>query len=59
MTGTPFADSSVGEFERETERNQDQDTQYAPLSSVWEGSDGELLERMLEFYASIPPRAHT
>lgn len=28
---------------------------YQPLSSVWEGSDGELLERMLEFYPSIPP----
>jgi len=29
--------------------------QHAPLSSVWEGSDGELLERMLTFYPSIPP----
>jgi hypothetical protein len=28
---------------------------YAPLSSVWEGSDGELLEAMFQFYASIPP----
>lgn len=28
---------------------------YAPLSSVWEGSDGELLEAMFEFYATIPP----
>lgn len=28
---------------------------YAPLSSVWEGNDGELIEAMLEFYASIPP----
>ncbi len=28
---------------------------YAPLSSVWEGSDGELIEAMLEFYATIPP----
>lgn len=29
--------------------------QYRPLSSVWEGSDAELLEQMLRFYPSIPP----
>lgn len=28
---------------------------YLPLSSVWEGSDGELLEAMLSFYPSIAP----
>lgn len=28
---------------------------YSPLSSVWEGDDGELLEQMLAFYAVIPP----
>jgi hypothetical protein len=28
---------------------------YVPLSSVWEGSDGELLEAMLSFYRSINP----
>ncbi len=28
---------------------------YHPLSSVWEGSDAELLEAMFAFYASIPP----
>ncbi len=28
---------------------------YAPLSSVWEGSDADLLETMLRFYPSIPP----
>lgn len=28
---------------------------YEPLSSVWQGSDGELIEAMLEFYATIPP----
>lgn len=27
--------------------------EYAPLSSVWEGNDAELLERMFAFYASI------
>ncbi len=27
---------------------------YAPISSVWEGNDGELIESMLEFYATIP-----
>ena len=30
-------------------------TTYEPLSSVWEGTDGELLERILEFYPSIDP----
>lgn len=30
-------------------------SRYAPLSSVWEGSDGDLLEEMLRFYPSIPP----
>ncbi|HBR58086.1 MAG TPA: hypothetical protein DEA22_11570 [Blastocatellia bacterium] len=28
---------------------------YAPLSSVWEGNDGDLIEAMLEFYPSIDP----
>ncbi len=28
---------------------------YEPLSSVWEGSDGDLLEAMLKFYPTIPP----
>ena len=28
---------------------------YAPISSVWEGSDGDLLEMMFAFYARIPP----
>lgn len=27
---------------------------YEPLSSIWQGSDGELIEAMLEFYATIP-----
>jgi len=27
---------------------------YQPLSSVWEGSDGDLLEAMFGFYATIP-----
>jgi hypothetical protein len=27
---------------------------YKPLSSVWEGSDGELIEAMLKFYATVP-----
>ena len=29
-------------------------TTYAPLSSVWQGNDAELLERMLSFYPAIP-----
>lgn len=28
---------------------------YEPLSSIWEGSDGGLLEAMFKFYATIPP----
>ena len=28
---------------------------YEPLSSVWEGTDGELLEAMLNFYPSVDP----
>ena len=32
-----------------------EDTEYRPLSSVWEGSDADLLEQMLEFYPSISP----
>ena len=32
-----------------------QQPQYAPMSSVWEGSDGELLEAMFAFYPTIDP----
>lgn len=28
---------------------------YQPISSVWEGNDGDLIENMLQFYASIAP----
>ena len=27
---------------------------YEPISSVWEGSDGDLLEAMFKFYATVP-----
>lgn len=30
-------------------------TTYAPLSSIWEGSDGELLEAIFKFYPTISP----
>jgi hypothetical protein len=30
-------------------------SRYEPLSSVWEGSDSELIESMINFYAVIPP----
>ena len=30
-------------------------TTYAPLSSVWEGTDGELLEAIFRFYPTIDP----
>ncbi|HTW86521.1 MAG TPA: hypothetical protein VMD75_00820, partial [Candidatus Binataceae bacterium] len=28
---------------------------YEPISSVWEGSDGDLLEAIFGFYPTIPP----
>jgi hypothetical protein len=28
---------------------------YAPISSVWEGNDGDLLEAIFNFYPTIPP----
>ena len=33
---------------------QEKEDQYTPLSSVWEGSDKDLLEAMFAFYESIP-----
>ena len=38
-----------------SDRGPEHTPQYAPISSVWEGSDGELLEQILSFYPSIPP----
>ncbi|HVN27471.1 MAG TPA: hypothetical protein VMT64_03250, partial [Candidatus Binataceae bacterium] len=29
-------------------------SKYEPLSSVWESGDGELLEEIFRFYATIP-----
>lgn len=29
--------------------------EYSPISSVWEGNDGDLIESMLRFYSSIAP----
>src|SRR5262245_6852880 len=31
------------------------DSKYEPLSSVWEKSDGQLLEAMLDFYPTVNP----
>ena len=31
-------------------------TPYEPLASVWEGTDADLLEKMLAFYPKRPPR---
>lgn len=31
-------------------------TDYSPLPSVWDGDDGELLEKMLDFYPRSRPR---
>jgi hypothetical protein len=30
-------------------------SKYEPMSSVWESGDGELLEEIFRFYATIPP----
>lgn len=35
--------------------DEDNSSSYQPLSSVWEGTDGGLLDAMLEFYPSIDP----
>src|SRR5215471_18018695 len=40
------------EFGEETKNGS---TSYEPISSVWEHSDGELLEAMFAFYAVISP----
>ena len=40
-----------------TEASQDEESgrhsEYQPLPSVWEGTDAELLERMLDFYPKL------
>ncbi len=33
----------------------EQEIRYSPISSVWEGSDADLIECMLRFYPSVPP----
>ena len=35
---------------------QEEISEYAPLASVWYGEDGELLERLLQFYPRKKPR---
>lgn len=47
--------ATAGAFEVTVIYEPDVTTQYQPLSSVWEGSDNELIEAMLNFYCSIPP----
>jgi len=34
-------------------------SEYEPLSSVWEGSDGTLLEEMFNFRAATPAAARS
>ena len=46
----PLLEESALQVEAETVER----PQYAPLSSVWEGNDADLLERMFGFYASVP-----
>ncbi len=43
------------DYESESTPQVAEQMQYQPISSVWEGSDGELLEVMFKFYPSIPP----
>ncbi len=56
MTETLLTEIADGTGEARLEEDLGDRTEYAHLSSVWEGSDGDLLERMLRFYASIPPK---
>ena len=37
------------------DRPEEAPTPYAPLPSVWDGDDSELIERMLQFYPRKPP----
>lgn len=37
------------------EETRNSSTSYEPISSVWERSDGELLEAMFKFYSVVPP----
>lgn len=50
-----MAFESVGTSPVQTLFEEYSSLRYAPLSSVWEGSDGELIEAMLNFYPSIDP----
>lgn len=47
---------SKGKREPVKEPNKPQSTEYAPLPSVWEGEDLELLEAMLSFYPRKRPQ---
>ena len=42
-------------FEGEPPRSAPKEPSYAPLSSVWDGEDSDLLEAMLRFYPRRPP----
>ncbi|MDE0270320.1 MAG: hypothetical protein OXP11_03850 [Gammaproteobacteria bacterium] len=55
MAEMPVTDLIDGAYETAPDATAADSPEYAPLSSVWEGSDGALLERMLTFYPSIPP----
>ena len=55
MSEMPLTDLIEGAYESASQAASAASAKYAPLSSVWEGSDGALLERMLTFYPSIPP----
>ncbi len=50
-----MGDETPQEMLRSNEPASNGAANYIPLSSVWEGSDGELLEAMLSFYPSIDP----
>jgi len=40
----------------EVEQNIEPESEYQPLSSIWEGTDEELLEKMLDFYPRKRPQ---
>lgn len=50
-----IVERTTGELPKEAGGMATDATTYEPLSSVWERSDGELIEAMLSFYPTIDP----
>ena len=52
----PFQERASGSAKSPRKKSTTDSARYAPLPSVWEGKDSELLERMLRFYPRKKPR---